>query len=118
MEDDEPLTPEAMLAMASTFDVVPFNKRAQRGYVREVRVERTGRNPDAWAIRSEGADLARDGEWEFASMPSSRTDEFYARCRWLSAVEAITFAREHLRRYPSGYKPEADEAPLATDAPA
>ena len=41
-----------------------------------------------------GPVLAKDGEWELEPIPSSRDDEFYARCRFdtydeaLAAVEA------------------------------
>lgn len=35
--------------------------------------------------------LNRDGEWEYEPQPSSRDDEFYARCRFASLDEAVEF---------------------------
>lgn len=37
---------------------------------------------DVWAIRKGGWCLNRDGQWEFEPQPSSRDNEFYARCRF------------------------------------
>ena len=44
--------------------------------------------PAKWAVRRIGSVLNRDGEWEWEPMPSSRDDEFIARCRFNSAQEA------------------------------
>lgn len=41
-----------------------------------------------WAIRRSGSCLALDGLWEFEPMPSSRDEEFLARCRYDSAEAA------------------------------
>lgn len=41
-----------------------------------------------WAVRRDGSCLARDGMWEYEPMPSSRDDEFMARCRFSSVDEA------------------------------
>lgn len=52
-----------------------------------------------WAIRSGGNVLNRDGEWELEPMPSSRTDDFFDRCRWPSLAEAVAFARQTLAEF-------------------
>lgn len=41
-----------------------------------------------WAIRRSGSCMNNEGEWEFEPMPSSRDDEFMARCRYESAESA------------------------------
>lgn len=48
--------------------------------------------PDLWAVRRHGNCLNKQGEWEWEPMPSSRDDEFMARCRFASAQEAIDAA--------------------------
>ena len=100
---DHQLTPEEMLAMASAFDLIPFDRT--RVGVRMVRIElRIGRDRNSWAICSEGATLAKDGEWETEPMNSNKSDAYLERCRWQTAEAALTFARAHMARYPSGYK--------------
>lgn len=42
-----------------------------------------------WAVRKHGSCLDKNGEWEYEPMPSSRTDEFYARCRFESLQDAV-----------------------------
>lgn len=45
-----------------------------------------------YAVRQSGACLSRSGEWEYEPIPSSRDDEFFARCRfetWEDAAKAI-----------------------------
>lgn len=45
-----------------------------------------------YAVRQSGACLNRSGEWEYEPIPSSRDDEFLARCRfdtWEDAAKAI-----------------------------
>lgn len=44
-----------------------------------------------WAIRQVGCCLNKRGKWEREPMPSSRTDAFKRRCRWLTAGEALAF---------------------------
>lgn len=44
---------------------------------------------EKWAVRRLSQCLARDGEWEYEPMPSSRDDEFYARCRFDSLECAV-----------------------------
>ncbi len=41
-----------------------------------------------WAIRRNGSCLNNEGEWEYEPMPSSRDDDFMARCRYDSAESA------------------------------
>jgi hypothetical protein len=43
-----------------------------------------------WAIRRSRSVLNKEGEWEYEPMPSSRDEEFFARCRYASATEAAT----------------------------
>ena len=45
--------------------------------------------PDRWAIRRGACCLNHDGNWEYEPLPSSRTDEFFARCRFATADEAL-----------------------------
>jgi hypothetical protein len=45
---------------------------------------------DKWAVRRLGWCLRKDHEWEYEPLPSSRDDDFYARCRFDSINEAIS----------------------------
>jgi len=50
-------------------------------YLWAIQVENTGKG--TWAVRrSVKRCLNRDGEWEYESIPSERTEEFFARCRF------------------------------------
>lgn len=89
--------PRDMALMASRYDVIPFNPRAVG--LRELRVELRGRNPEAWAIISEGEVLANDFQWEIEPLPSNRDAEFLQRCRWSTAREAVEFALTYLEKY-------------------
>lgn len=42
-----------------------------------------------YAVRRHGRCLNKSAEWEYEPMPSSRDDEFYARCRFDSFQEAL-----------------------------
>ena len=42
-----------------------------------------------YAVRQHGRCLNKSGEWEYEPMPSSRDDEFYARCRFDSFEDAV-----------------------------
>ena len=80
-----------MLAMATAFDVLPYDPA--RVGVRLLRVEQRG--PVLWAIVDGcGLCLSRDNEWEYERQPSSRTDAFLAVSRWPTARDAIAFARK------------------------
>lgn len=49
--------------------------------------------PDLWKVkRGDAHCLNRDGEWEYEPLPSSRDDDFLARCRYATADEAIDAA--------------------------
>ena len=101
------MTDEEMLACATEFTLIAYDPRRSQplGYIRNLQV--AARRPNGWAI-IDGTNyvLNRDGEWEYEPMPSSRDDDFFTRCRWPTAREAVAFAEQHMARYPSGYKPE------------
>lgn len=94
---------EELLAIAIEFDMGPepivwgrigweINNNEGRRY--NVSVKNVGNpdGPDRWAIfKSGNACLNKDGEWEYQSMPSSRDDDFYERCRYASRDEAIAY---------------------------
>lgn len=42
-----------------------------------------------WAVKWRGRCIGKKGKWEFEPIPSSRTDKFYARCRFDSIEEAL-----------------------------
>lgn len=44
-----------------------------------------------WAVRWNGHCLNKDGKFEYEPLPSGRTDEFLARCRWESAEAAMEY---------------------------
>lgn len=58
-----------LLALATRFQVSD-----------RITVERRGEN--SWAVCRDGFVLADDGLWEMEPMPSSRDDDFLARCRF------------------------------------
>lgn len=48
-----------------------------------VTIENTYRgDEDKWAIRQHGQCLNKSMEWEYEPQPSSRDEEFFARCRF------------------------------------
>ena len=102
---DSVVYPADLLEMASAFDVRPYNPHRR---LRHIQVVRRSVDPEAWAIVGDGSCLAHDGEWEWESLPSSRTEDFFERCRWPTAIEAIAFAKEHLSKYPTGFKEDAE----------
>lgn len=57
----------------------------------EVQVQRMRQmeGPPKWAAKLNGRCLNKSGGWEWEPMPSSRDDEFLARCRFDTAAEAI-----------------------------
>ena len=101
------IPPDELLAMASQFDVgtfpvimgkpewwlrYPEDTSKYRIYAcRKAQSDGTV----LWAIegRYERDYLNKDGKWEYGGLPSSRDDEFIARCRYASAEEAINYAR-------------------------
>jgi hypothetical protein len=46
-----------------------------------------------YAVRKGGSCLTIDGKWEYEPQPSSRTQEFYDRCRFILLADAMTAAR-------------------------
>lgn len=68
---------------------------SDRRFANEVLIQRSRQieGPALWAVRFNGSVLNKQGEWEWEPMPSSRDDEFLARCRWDSAEEAIAAAK-------------------------
>lgn len=103
---DSGTTDADLLAMASAFDLIPWDPLGKSGTIRGLSVERRRTDPEAWAIVSEGHVLARDGWWLIEPKPSNRDDEHFALCRWPSAREAIAFAHEHMAKHPTGYLEE------------
>lgn len=45
-----------------------------------------------YAVRDGSMVLSKSGEWEYEPMPSSRDDDFYARCRFDTLAEAALAA--------------------------
>jgi hypothetical protein len=45
-----------------------------------------------WSVRWMGRCLNKQGEWDWEPSPSSRDDDFYAKCRFESLEEAYTLA--------------------------
>src|SRR6185503_10161215 len=77
----ELLEKEAKLELASEFELdsnITVCRRRQRG------------GSIMWAVRRAGFCLAKDGEWEWEPLPSSRDEEFLSRCRFFSYEEAIS----------------------------
>lgn len=60
-----------------------------------IRIE--DRGAGAWAITNGGSCLNRDYQWEHEPLPSSRTQEFFERCRF-GKSEAIHRAIEAKKR--------------------
>lgn len=50
-----------------------------------------------WALRDRSRNcFNKEGEWEYEPQPSSRADDFYARCRWDTVEEAYEAWKTHL----------------------
>lgn len=67
--------------------------RIERG--ERIMVDRM-RQPDGsvlWAITDGAEVFNKNGEWEHLSLPSSRDDAFYARCRWDNFRDAVAIAQ-------------------------
>jgi hypothetical protein len=105
------MTDEELLSKASEFVLMEFDPTDHRPIprIRSVRVARRFRikNIPTWAIYDDcNSCLNHDGQWEYEPQPSSRTDEFLARCQWFDRDEAIQFTQNYMEKYPSGYRPE------------
>jgi len=58
----------------------------------DVRLEKTRHGNDPlWAIRESGYCLNKDGKWVIEIINSNKDKDFFERCRWSSAEEAISF---------------------------
>ena len=67
--------------------------------------------PDHWAIREGHYCLNKSALWESEPIPSSRNDDFFARCRWPSAEEALEFWEVHGRtKFPLRWVAQAGKA--------
>jgi hypothetical protein len=55
------------------------------------------RGADRWAVLHHGFCLNREGDWDYESIPSERTDEWLAEHRF-SEDEAVRLAREAMPR--------------------
>jgi len=75
----------------------------------DVRLEKTRGMYGAsrWAIREKGMCLNKAGEWEVEPIPSSRDEEFFTRCRFKDAEEALAFWKQgyksRFEHYRKGY---------------
>lgn len=99
----------SLLKMASAFDVVPPDQARPPLRLHLVQVERRSYPPheESWAITSGSRScLTKDGDWEVEPPPSSRDEAWLKRARWPNASEAIKFARDHLKKYPTGFQEE------------
>lgn len=54
---------------------------------------------DRWAVRDGGVCITREIESEYEPLPSSRTDEFLARCRFDTFEEALAIAHAWIRKH-------------------
>ena len=64
-----------------------------------------------WAVVHIGRCLNKDGEWEYESIPSERSDEFLARTRWKHADDALKAAHDRV----DGWKVNGLTAQEASD---
>ncbi len=52
-----------------------------------------------YAVRYEGSCLNKDGEMEWEPRPSSRTEDFYNRCRFDNLDDAMEAASKYIREH-------------------
>ena len=87
----EPLTSSPTISAYS----IPVNDKP---FADEILIQRAWQMDGTalWAVRLDDNCLNKQGQWEWEPMPSSRDDEFLARCRFDSAEAAIEAAlKEH-----------------------
>ncbi|MES2247634.1 MAG: hypothetical protein V4645_10150 [Pseudomonadota bacterium] len=90
------------LALPQGVDVSAFTITvSETRYADDITVQRAKQlsGPPLWKVCYRGSVLNQHGEWEYEPLPSSRTDEFLARCRFSSperAIAAAQVAKEHL----------------------
>ena len=93
----------ARLEKATKFDLGPMPGQPEHwtNHIHVVRCEghMLPKQPYMWAVKWFSDVLAKDGTWGWEPLPSSRDDEFYARCRfdtieeaWAAALAAIDAA--------------------------
>jgi hypothetical protein len=92
------MTDQELLARAIKFDagppvhingwIVDVNDPADDIDHHRYTIEWRGRS---WAICNGSMALNKDGEWEYESMPTHRTENFLTRTRWSTAQEAFAF---------------------------
>ncbi|HUS92188.1 MAG TPA: hypothetical protein VM695_10085 [Phycisphaerae bacterium] len=73
----------------TTWAIAPLKLRRD-----DVTLHRLGQieGPDLYAVRNRGWCLARNGEWEWEPIPSSRDEAFMKRCRFPSFEAALKAA--------------------------
>ena len=71
----------------------PESARRQHVYAKNMGNPNNKPHHDCWGIFREGytSCLNKLGEWEYQGMPSGRETDFYKRCRYSSAHEAIAY---------------------------
>ena len=95
--------------MSFTAIVWVWNESEKTGGFPAINIERCLQinGTTLYAVRQAGACLSRSGEWEYEPIPSSRDDEFMARCRfesWGAAAHAITRFCEPAGRFIEQYR--------------
>lgn len=81
----------AKMEAASEFLVAGQPDRLNAVYVRKCFGYKLPKQP-MWKVTRGPCVLAKDGEWEYEPQPSSRDDEFYARCRYDTYDDAANAA--------------------------
>lgn len=120
------LTDKELLERATEFDMGPmpilngrafwWEKYPAEGRRYRMSVRKMGNpdpdGPDRWAIfgDSDRSCLAKTGRFEYQSLPSSRTDAFYQRCRYDSLEEAITYCQKWMDAVLAWAKKKIDKA--------
>jgi hypothetical protein len=83
------------MKLPDSVDVSAFSITvSENRYADDITVQRARQisGPPLWKVCYRGSVLNQYDEWEYEPMPSSRTDEFLARCRFASAERAIAAA--------------------------
>jgi hypothetical protein len=100
------MTDEELLALATKFELLSYKHEPRPGLMTLTVCRRSlMQSPPSWAIvGDDNFCLNRDGGWEYESSPSNRTEDFIERTRWSDLRECVSFAQDHLMKYPTGYK--------------
>lgn len=98
------LHPQIKAALAAHYEGIPVAAYSvgDRANGIGVLVQRARQVDDSylWKVTDGASCLNKSGEWEYEPLPSSRDDDFMARCRFATADEAIEAARKALREPP------------------